>query len=292
MVATGIANLSAAGGSPAGSSHSQLQFPTPPWFPPTRTAGACLITMFPRNARVLVVDDDVDTCENLRDILTDCGYSVTVAHSGEEALPLVRREAFDVALLDFKMPGMDGLTLYREIRKLRAGTVAVIVSAYASGDTTDQAVQAGAWRILTKPIDFAVLMPLIEIAVQQPLVMVVDDDCDLCNNLWDILRARGYRVDIAHNQPEAAEQLAGRRHGVVLIDMQLPTGDGGGVFNLVRELNPESRIVLITGNRVAFELPVQQMVAAGADAVCYKPFEMPELIREISRLATPAGFST
>jgi len=248
--------------------------------------------MSPRSARVLVVDDDVDTCENLRDILMDCGYSVTVAHSGEEALPLVRREAFDVALLDFKMPGMDGLMLYREIRKLRAGTVAVIVSAYAGGNTTDQAVQAGAWRILNKPVDFGELMPLIETAVQQPLVMVVDDDCDLCNNLWDVLWARGYRVDIAHSQPEADAQLSGRQHGVVLIDMKLPTGDGSGVFTLVRELNPEARIVLITDNRVDFEEPVRRMVAEGADAVCYKPFEMTELIRTISQLATPAKLST
>src|SRR5712675_2131815 len=114
--------------------------------------------------RVLVVDDDVDTCKNLRDILTDCGYSVAIAYCGEEALELVRREAFDVALLDFKMPDMDGLMLYREIRKLRAGTVAVIISAYASGETADQALLAGAWRVLAKPVDFDQLMPLIETA--------------------------------------------------------------------------------------------------------------------------------
>jgi len=74
--------------------------------------------------------------------------------------------------------------------------------------------------------------------------------------------------------------------------MKLPTGDGSGVFTLVRELNPEARIVLITDNRVDFEEPVRRMVAEGADAVCYKPFEMTELIRTISQLATPAKLST
>src|SRR2546428_789145 len=73
---------------------------------------------------VLVVDDDVDTCRNLSDILTDLGYHVDCAHDGPSALDLVRRNAYDVALLDLKMPGMDGLTLYREIKKLSASTVA------------------------------------------------------------------------------------------------------------------------------------------------------------------------
>ncbi len=80
-----------------------------------------------------MVDDDVDTCRNLSDILTDLGYRVDTAHDGPTALELVRRNAYDVALLDYKMPGMDGLTLYREIKRLRAGTVAIVVTAYASG---------------------------------------------------------------------------------------------------------------------------------------------------------------
>jgi len=78
---------------------------------------------------LLIVDDDVDTCRNLSDILTDLGYRVDTAHEGLTALELVRRSAYDVALLDYKMPGMDGLTLYREIKRLRAGTVAIVVTA-------------------------------------------------------------------------------------------------------------------------------------------------------------------
>ncbi len=64
---------------------------------------------------ILVVDDEVDTCCNLSDILTDLGYGVDVAHEGQTALAMVRRKSYDVALLDYNMPGMDGLTLYREI---------------------------------------------------------------------------------------------------------------------------------------------------------------------------------
>src|SRR3954447_9505108 len=91
---------------------------------------------------ILVVDDDVDTCRNLSDILTDLGYQVRVAHSGPEALELVSRAHFDLALLDLKMPGMDGLTLYRKIRECSAGTVAIIVTAYAGAGTVEEALAA------------------------------------------------------------------------------------------------------------------------------------------------------
>ncbi|MBL8850806.1 MAG: response regulator [Planctomycetaceae bacterium] len=241
--------------------------------------------MLPHSLSILVVDDDEDTCDNLRDILSDLGYSVTIAHSGEEALALIHQQAFDIALLDFKMPVMDGLTLYRKIRKQRASTVAVIISAYASETTTDEALHAGAWRVLNKPVDFDKLIPLIETAACQPLVMVVDDDCDLCDNLWDILREGGYRVDVAHSEPEVKSQLAGRKHGIALIDMKLPQGDGSGVFHLVRKHNPAARVILITGHRLDLQQQVEETMAEGADAVCYKPFEMTDLIGTIGHLA-------
>src|SRR5262245_7270092 len=139
---------------------------------------------------ILVVDDDVDTCRNLSDILSDLGYRVDTAHDGPSALELVRRHAYDIALLDYKMPGMDGLTLYREIKRQRAGTVAIVVTAYASGATADAALDAGAWQVLAKPVDFPKLLGLVGEAVVQPLVLVVDDDHDLCANLWDLLRER------------------------------------------------------------------------------------------------------
>ncbi len=235
--------------------------------------------------RVLVVDDDVDTCHNLRDILTDMGYTVDIAHDGPSALGLIRQWPFDVALLDLKMPGMDGLTLYREIKKLRSGTVAIIVTAYATGDTAALALQAGAWRVLSKPVDLGQLLPLVDEASQQPLVMIIDDDHDLCESLWDVLRDRGYRVCVAHNGQEALERLPGMQHRVVLIDMKLPRGDGSHVFHLVRSANPQARVVLITGFRTELQDLIERVVTEGADAVCYKPFDMPKLLETVEHLA-------
>src|SRR5262249_46770539 len=102
--------------------------------------------------KILIVDDDVDICRNLTDILTDLNYRVAFAHDGPSALELVRRQHYDVALLDLRMPGMNGLELYREIKKLRAGMVAVLVTAYASGATVDEALAAGAWQVVPKPV--------------------------------------------------------------------------------------------------------------------------------------------
>jgi CheY-like chemotaxis protein len=236
-------------------------------------------------ASILVVDDEADTCRNLSDILTDLGYQVDTALNGYEALELARKKAYDIALLDLKMPGMDGLTLYRELRKLRSSTVAIVVSAYASKATAEEALAAGAWQVLAKPVDLSRLLALVDEALGQPLVLMVDDDPDLCANLWDLLRDRGYRVAVAYDEDEAAPLLDEQSFSIVLIDMKLPRGDGSQVFQRVREKNPEARTVVITGHRAEMDPLVQRVVAEGADAVCYKPFDMPRLLSTLQRLS-------
>jgi two-component system, NtrC family, response regulator HydG len=239
----------------------------------------------PHEPRILVVDDDPDICQNLTDILSDLRYEVDCAHNGLAALELVRRRPYDIALLDLKMPGMDGLTLYREIKKQRAGTVSVLITAYAQATTAEEAISAGAWKVLSKPVDFTKLLQLLDQALEQPLVLVVDDDRDLCANLWDLLRDRGFRVSLAHDCAEAAAQLKESAFKVVLIDMHIPDSDGGAVFETVRAANPEARTVLITGYRSETDDEVARLTNAGADAVCYKPFDVAELLATLERLA-------
>jgi CheY-like chemotaxis protein len=235
--------------------------------------------------RILVVDDDRDICHNLSDILTDMGYQVDCAHDGLAALELVRHRPYRVALLDLKMPGMDGLTLYREIKKQRADTVSLLVTAFASPVTAEEALAAGTWRVVSKPVDFRKLLGLVDEALGQPLVLIVDDDPDLCANLWDLFRERGFRVCLAHDAREAAARLEQTTFKVVLIDMLIPEGDGGSVFRAVRAANPQARTILITGHRSEMDQRIEQMIAEGADAVCYKPFHVPELIEKLEQLA-------
>jgi two-component system, NtrC family, response regulator HydG len=235
--------------------------------------------------RILVVDDDQDICRNLCDILTDLGYQVDFAFDGLAALELVNQRPYDVALLDLKMPGMDGLTLYRAIKKQHGGTVSLLVTAYASPETAEEALAAGAWKVVSKPVNLRKLLGLVDEALGQPLVLVVDDDHDLCANLWDLLCDHGFRVCLAHDGREAAETLKDSTFRVVLIDMRFPEGDGIQVFQAVRQANPLARTVLITGYRSEMDQLIERMVAEGADAVCYKPFHVPELLEKLVNLA-------
>jgi two-component system response regulator HydG len=236
-------------------------------------------------SRILVVDDDADICHNLVDILHDLGYDADFALNGLAALELVRKQPYDVALLDLKMPGMDGLALYREIKNLRADTVSMLVTAYAGQLTEEQALDAGAWKVLPKPVDFPKLLGYVEEALDQPLVLIVDDDTDLCSSLWDLFRQQGYRLCLAHDYRAAASHLAQSQFQVVLIDMRIPDADGAAVFQMVRATNPRSRTILITGHRSETDDLVASVLAEGADAVCYKPFDVPELVRTVERMA-------
>jgi CheY-like chemotaxis protein len=238
---------------------------------------------------VLVVDDDIDTCRNLYDILTDLGYHVDVAYDGPSALALVRTRAYDVALLDYLMPGMDGLTLFREIRKLQSSTVAMVVTAYAGGGVAERAIEEGVWQVVNKPVQLPTLLGLVQQVAEQPLVLVVDDDTDLCANLYDLLRERGFRVGLAHNEAEVNARLNSQAFKVVLIDMKLPSGDGTSVFRRVRATLPEARTVVITGFPGEMNPLIQKMVAAGADAVCYKPFDVPKLLTMLDQLSRSHG---
>lgn len=242
--------------------------------------------MSPDNPSLLLVDDDLDVCANMADLLADLGgYRVEVAHDGPTVLHLVRQRPYDVALLDLKMPGMDGLTLYRELKQLRAGTVAILVTAYASELARGEADRLGVWQIVKKPIDFPRLLGLVEEALGQPLVLVVDDDCDLCATLWDLLRERGYRVCLAHGVSQAEQRLASASYRVVLVDLKLPEGDGRAVIRRVQSSHPEARTVLVTGYPEELAPTVEGVQAEGVDAVCLKPLDVPRFLATLEQLS-------
>jgi two-component system, NtrC family, response regulator HydG len=236
--------------------------------------------------RILIVDDEPDTCENLSDILTDVGYQVDTAHDGFAALKLVQQNSYDIALLDLRMPGMDGLELYRRIREISAGTVAIVVTAYASSDTAQSVLSAGAWNIVSKPVNIGSLLGMVAAALDTPLILVVDDDHDLCDNLWDLLRERGYRVWLAHDIPEAEKALLQRKFHVVLIDMKLPAGEGYEVLRTLQQADQDARAILITGHAPEMEVKIQKALDAGANAVCYKPFDVDKLLGTVKELCT------
>lgn len=102
--------------------------------------------------RILVVDDEVSIRESLRGILQDEGYLATVAASGEEALEEVVKDPPDLVLLDIWLPGMDGLAVLAEIKKLHAGLPVIIISGHGSIDTAVRATKMGAFDYVEKPL--------------------------------------------------------------------------------------------------------------------------------------------
>ena len=145
-------------------------------------------------------------------------------------------------------------------------------------------MEAGAWSILSKPVDIPYLVELVREAGNSPLILVVDDDSDLCENLWEIFRERNYRVHLAHDANEAERVLRSQSFQVVLLDMGLPGEDGASVFELIQKTNQQAEVLIMTGYRTEMESRVQQTLAAGAKAVCYKPFDMPTLLSTIRKI--------
>lgn len=114
---------------------------------------------------ILVVDDDADTCRNMADLLGDLGYAVETAEGGDTALEKARQQRYDLGLLDLRMPGMDGLTLCRHLKRLQPPMVTMLVTAYGGSDLDEEARAAGARHVLPKPLDFPRLLSLIEKAL-------------------------------------------------------------------------------------------------------------------------------
>jgi len=103
-------------------------------------------------ARILVVDDEAEIRRSLRMILEYEGYDVQEASSGPEAIALVEREPPDLAFLDIKMPGMDGLETLEKIRGSNESLPVVIVSGHGTVSTAVEATKLGAFDFIEKPL--------------------------------------------------------------------------------------------------------------------------------------------
>lgn len=101
--------------------------------------------------RVLVIDDDEFVLELLDEFLTDSGYNVSTADSGEAALEQIKSASPDVALVDFKLPGIDGLETIRRISKISPDTVTIIMTGFPTLDSSIMAIRLGASDYILKP---------------------------------------------------------------------------------------------------------------------------------------------
>lgn len=103
--------------------------------------------------KILVVDDEIDIREGIERILTRMGYAVLKAGRGEEALGILAKETVDLAILDLKMPGMDGMELHQRIRAIDDRIIVIIITGYATIETAIEAMKQGAYDFIPKPFE-------------------------------------------------------------------------------------------------------------------------------------------
>ena len=156
--------------------------------------------------RILIVDDEKVQLEILEGFLVKQGYEATAAEDGQRALEKFKNGSFDAVLTDYRMPGMDGMQLLREVRRLQPEAVVVIMTAYGTVGTAVAAMKEGAYDYLTKPIDLDELLLLIQ-RVEREVGLDQEN-----RELKEQLREK-FKVDFivsASRQMEEALNLVGR----------------------------------------------------------------------------------
>jgi two-component system NtrC family response regulator len=119
-----------------------------------------------RDIRILLVDDEETLIEYLSKRLLQEGFTVRATTSGDDAVEVARGEDFDVAVVDLKMPGMDGIEVQRALKEIRPFLQTVVLTGHGSLDTALESGRQEAFRYLVKPADHEVLVKTIREAAE------------------------------------------------------------------------------------------------------------------------------
>ena len=118
-------------------------------------------------ARILIVEDDADQREILTEYLNYRGYKVKNARNRSETLSFLEKESFDIVLLDWRLPDVEGQSLLEEIKEKYPLLQVIVITAYGSVERAVDAMKKGAYHYLTKPINLEELLLLIERAQRE-----------------------------------------------------------------------------------------------------------------------------
>lgn len=284
-------------------------------FPVSETQGpsddAALVAEM-QGRRALVVDDNPTARAILRDTVAGLGMEVTTAASADGALTALREAAapggrpFELVLMDWRMPGMDGLEAGRLIKtdpSLAVTPVVIMVTAYGHSEVSEEAKGAGLEAMLVKPVSPSMLRDaLLRISGRKGTaepdvaatltaaglagrrVLLVEDSPLNQEVASEILIGAGAVVQTADNGAEAVEVLA-RDPGfdLVLMDVQMPVMDGYAATRHIRQdlKLTELPIVALTANALTGER--ERCLAAGMNDLVTKPIEIDDLFEALAR---------
>ena len=235
--------------------------------------------------KILIVDDDISFAEGLADVLTEKGYETIAVNSGKDAVEKTGEISFDVILMDIKMPVMNGVETFKQIKKTSAKTVVIMMTAFSVEDSAKEALQNGAFGCLSKPVDIDKLVEQIELTKEKGiLILVIDDDPGTRETFKDVLEAKGYIVSTAATGEEAINLVRERPHHILFIDMKLPNMNGLEVYLAIKEINPKAMAVAMSGYYEEMKTFISWALKKGIYTYLNKPLDMDkvlELIEEI-----------
>lgn len=231
--------------------------------------------------RVLVVDDEEGMRTTLAANLELEGYEVFEARDGAHALDLVKQQSFALVISDVRMPGLNGVETFREIKRVQPELTVVLMTAFALEKLIEEGIGEGVYTVIYKPFAMDHVARIVARALEARVILVVDDLPNLAESIVAGLQSVGLRAD-AVNDGRAAVQCAREQAvDVCVIDLVMPDPDGVKTCEQIRSLNKRITVIAMTGHAVP-EM-INAVMSRGGYACLRKPFAMHELMCTIAR---------
>jgi len=238
-----------------------------------------------RTLRVLIVDDERDLVESLAMTMEVRGFEVERAFSGEEAIEKFRREDFDIAFMDVRLSGKNGVESFIEIRKFRPDARVVMMTGYSMEQLLDQAVENGAWGVLKKPFDLEEMFGFLE-RIRPDGILIVDDDPDFIQSVKDVLKDRGWRIGSVNNGKDAIERIRAGGIDILILDLRLPVMSGLELYIELKREGYTLPTIIVTAFAVEEEGTIDELNSMSVSGVIRKPFDPTVLLDELEKISS------
>jgi DNA-binding NtrC family response regulator len=222
--------------------------------------------------------------ETFSDILKDLGHHVEVANDGFKAIEKIKAQAFDVILMDIKMPGINGVETFKKIKGIRPEATVMMMTAYSVEDLVAEALKEGAYGIMYKPVNITEVVEFIESIEKSALILIVDDDLSTCESLMDVLKEKGYRIAKASNGQEAITMVREAEFDLVFIDVKMPVMNGLEIYLALKKIRSDIKVIMMTGYRQEVQDLVGEAIKNNAYTCIYKPFDIGKVLLLIEEI--------
>ena len=233
--------------------------------------------------RIFIVDDHRDVAEGLADVLRMHGHEVEVAHNGEQAVRIFKEQDFDIAFMDVMMPGMNGVESFLEIRKIKPDAKVVMMTGYSVTQLLDQAIENGAYGVLHKPVSMDEVLNSVERVQSHGMVLVADDDPNFSANMVEVLKDKGYRVQVARTGKQALDTVLAGGIDILVLDLQLPVVSGLEVYMELQKRGRALPTVCVTGYSHDQADAIDKLSSLSA-GILTKPFNTNQLLEVLENI--------